>query len=424
LLALLAFPLVRGYLSQGNAPATTQAEQASPAAIEQVPADPVEQPQVVGAGVDQVMDAAGPQDTAEAADVPVVSDVPAADVAVAGDPMAAGGQDMQAAASTDADIDGADVAATDDTAADTQAPAHYKAVTLEDIPAQIGPVALREAAVEGDPKALFVIGERLMGNGPGTPGSDMKEAVRWYEMAAELGYAPAQYRVGNAYEKGIGAERDLDAAKSWYQLAAEQGNASAMHNLAVLYATEVDGKRDMDTAAHWFLEAAELGVKDSQVNLGILAARGEGVQQDLAESYKWLALAAKAGDADAATKRDEVAKFMRPDQLEQARGAVELWKARPVDVAVNSIELPDAWKTSGEATASAPQAPAVDMKKAIRNIQAILNKSGYDAGTADGVMGAKTRSAISQFQKDNGLLPTGEVDKALVDKLLEINEQS
>ena len=35
-------------------------------------------------------------------------------------------------------------------------------------------------------------------------------------------------------------------------------------------------------------------------------------------------------------------------------------------------------------------------------------------GTADGVMGAKTKTAIVAFQKDNGMAPTGEVDEKLV----------
>ena len=43
------------------------------------------------------------------------------------------------------------------------------------------------------------------------------------------------------------------------------------------------------------------------------------------------------------------------------------------------------------------------MKKAVRNIQTILNKNGYDAGIADGVMGDKTKVAIAAFQKDNGM---------------------
>ena len=51
-------------------------------------------------------------------------------------------------------------------------------------------------------------------------------------------------------------------------------------------------------------------------------------------------------------------------------------------------------------------------------MQAILNKNGYDAGGADGVMGDRTKQAIVAFQKDNGLEANGVVDKALVEALL------
>ncbi|MGD9915546.1 MAG: peptidoglycan-binding protein, partial [Rhizobiaceae bacterium] len=196
---------------------------------------------------------------------------------------------------------------------------------------------------------------------------------------------------------------------------AEQGNASAMHNLAVIYAMGADGTADNDSAARWFTRAAELGVKDSQFNLGILAAKGVGVPQSLEESYKWFALVAKTGDRDAAAKRDEVANALRPEQLTRARAATEMWKPAPVNAAANSVDIPDAWRESAGTTAG------IDMKKAIQNIQALLNKNGYDAGGADGKMGAKTKAAIAAYQKDNGMEPTGEVDEALVRKLLASN---
>ena len=51
-------------------------------------------------------------------------------------------------------------------------------------------------------------------------------------------------------------------------------------------------------------------------------------------------------------------------------------------------------------------------------MQAILNRNGYDAGGPDGVMGERTAEAIKAFQKDNGLQPTGSVDRALVEALI------
>jgi localization factor PodJL len=62
------------------------------------------------------------------------------------------------------------------------------------------------------------------------------------------------------------------------------------------------------------------------------------------------------------------------------------------------------------------------MKKAVRNIQLILQKNGYDVGSADGVMGNKTRNAIAEIQKANGQEPTGEVNQQLVQLLLEKNK--
>jgi localization factor PodJL len=278
------------------------------------------------------------------------------------------------------------------------------------VPDDAGPLPLREAAEGGDPRALFEIGTRYA-DGKGVA-SDMKSAARWYERSAELGFAPAEYRIGNFYEKGIGVERDIAKAEGWYKKAAGQGNAAAMHNLGVLYAMGADGPVDNDAAVRWFEKAAELGVKDSQFNLGILAAKGVGMPQSLEESYKWFALVAKTGDKDAAAKRDEIANSLRPEQLQKARAAVELWKAKPVDTAANIVDIPDAWRESDAQTAS------IDMKQAVRNIQLILNKNGYDAGSPDGVMGAKTKSAIADFQKANGMEPTGEVNEALVTALL------
>lgn len=302
--------------------------------------------------------------------------------------------------------------ATDTTGAVAPADAPTTAAAAKfDIPADAGPAALRDAAAGGDAKALFEVGSRYA-EARGVK-EDMAAAAKWYEKSAELGFAPAEYRIGNFYEKGIGVARDIKKSKTWYQLAAEQGNASAMHNLAVLFAMAADGVTDNQSAAHWFQEAADLGVKDSQFNLGILAAKGVGMKQNLEESYKWFALVAKTGDKDAAAKRDEIANALRPEQLERARAATELWKAKPLNAATNSADIPESWQ---EGT---PQTTAgIDMKKAVKNIQLILNKNGYDAGGADGVMGEKTKNAIIAFQTDNKLPATGAVDEKLVRALL------
>ena len=281
------------------------------------------------------------------------------------------------------------------------------------VPAAIGPESLRTAAAKGDPNALFEIGSRY-GDGRGVA-NDFAEAAKWYRAAADRGVVPAEYRLANLYEKGQGVGRDVDAARELYLKAANAGNVSAMHNLAVLYAMGKDGKPDYADAAQWFRKAADHGVKDSQFNLAILYAQGNGVPRDMMQSYKWFAIAGAQGDADSNQKRDQIAAVLSAADLKKARQEVSDWKPLPVDPAANTVPVPPQWNGTDVRTGS------IDMTKAIRNIQAILDNNGFDAGKPDGIMGEKTRSAIKAFQKSAGEKPTGEVTDALIKKLLDLN---
>lgn len=49
--------------------------------------------------------------------------------------------------------------------------------------------------------------------------------------------------------------------------------------------------------------------------------------------------------------------------------------------------------------------------------QTELDKRGYDAGPADGVVGPRTRAAVSKFQADQGLPQTGRLDVTTMEKL-------
>ena len=205
------------------------------------------------------------------------------------------------------------------------------------IPAGI-PSSLRDATAAGQPNAQYELAMRLF-EGRGLP-KDQPAAARWFERAASAGLAPAQYRLGSMYEKGIGVTRDPAAAKRWYLKAADAGNARAAHNLAVMSAEPGDGVPDYPEAAKWFRKAAELGVRDSQYNLAILYARGLGVEKDLRQSFLWFALAAQQGDADAATKRDEIAGQMDPALLASAVEALMRFKAAKPDPAANDVAAP------------------------------------------------------------------------------------
>ncbi|WP_062012164.1 peptidoglycan-binding protein [Aureimonas sp. AU4] len=282
---------------------------------------------------------------------------------------------------------------------------------LPAIPAGVDAPKLVEAVQAGEPMALFEVGLRLMEgrNGPADPAA----AINWFGQSAARGFAPAQYSLGTLFEKGNGAARDTVAASQWYRLAADQGNVRAMHNLAVLYATGIDGRSDAGAAAQWFEKAASYGMRDSQYNLGILYARGSGVDQNLAQSYRWFSIVGAAGDKDAQDKKLEVAKSLSPEQKAEVDAEVAAWKPLPRSEEANTVRVPADWNGGDGRTAS------VDMSRAIRNVQAILGKLGYDAGTPDGVVGARTEAAIRQFQSKSGLEATGRIDEPLIRALLE-----
>ncbi|WP_102957556.1 peptidoglycan-binding protein [Mangrovicella endophytica] len=282
---------------------------------------------------------------------------------------------------------------------------------LPAVPDGIGTPALTAAANGGDPKAIFEVGLRIMEGRAGEP--DASAALPWFAKAATAGFAPAQYSLGTLFEKGNGVTRDLPTARDWYLLAADQGNVRAMHNLAVLYATGIDGKSEPETAVKWFSDAAAYGMRDSQYNLGILFARGSGVEQNLEASYRWFSIVARAGDKDAEEKRQELAKSLPAETVKAADAAVANWQPKARVEEANTVQVPDGWDKPSDQTSS------IDMKRAIRNVQAILIKLGYEPGVPDGVIGEKTTEAIIAFQKKTGLTPNGQIDEPLIRALLQ-----
>jgi localization factor PodJL len=224
---------------------------------------------------------------------------------------------------------------------------------IGELPSTLGSAAMRKAALAGDARAVYQLAT-LAVDGPSN--RDPKLGLRLFERAAVAGLAPAQFRLGNMFEKGIGTERDPALAKVWYGRAAERGNAKAMHNLAVLYAEGAGGaKPDYATATEWFRRAAELGVRDSQYNLAILLGRGLGAPADLSQSYRWFAVAASQGDEDAARKRDEVAGRLSAPDLAAAKAASESWKPKALEPSANEVVMPAA---SSEEPPIPPKKPA------------------------------------------------------------------
>jgi localization factor PodJL len=219
-------------------------------------------------------------------------------------------------------------------------------------PAAVGPHSLRAAAAGGDPSAAFEVGTRLA-EGRGVT-QDFEQAAFWYQRAAARGFAPAQYRLATLLESGLGVSSDLAAARGWYLKAAEQGHAKAMHNAAVLSIGGDRGQADYAAAIDWFTKAAEHGIADSQYNLGVLYETGLGSPRDLKLAYQWFALAAQAGDGEAVRRRDLLRARIAPEDLQEADGAIRIWRAKPADPLVNDPRTAGSfWQRNSSTSASA-----------------------------------------------------------------------
>ena len=115
------------------------------------------------------------------------------------------------------------------------------------------------------------------------------EALKFYRLAAEQGYAPAEASFGVMYAQGRGVPQDYAEAVKWYRLAVEQRHSYA------------------------------------QLNLGHMCAKGQGVLQDSVEAYKRASLAAAQGDKNAISRLKFLSSKMNPAQIAEAKRLAREW---------------------------------------------------------------------------------------------------
>jgi TPR repeat protein len=148
--------------------------------------------------------------------------------------------------------------------------------------------------------------------------TDMDEAVKWYQMAANQGLAPAQYVLGRYFISGKKAvkqsspktqkdpgnlykdpEVNYPEAVKWFRLAAGQGDAAAQFSLGECLYTGKGTDKNIKEAVKWFRLAAAQENSDAQNSMAICYHQGDGVIKDYAEAEKWYILASQNGCAEA-----------------------------------------------------------------------------------------------------------------------------
>lgn len=114
---------------------------------------------------------------------------------------------------------------------------------------------------------------------------DYSQAFKWTQMAAEQGHANSQYNLGTLYYNGLGMrseifkrwplslifrQSDLEEAARWYQLAAESDHGDAQYNLASMYEIGEGVELNLTKAYVWARLANDNEVPDATILLAKL----------------------------------------------------------------------------------------------------------------------------------------------------------
>ncbi len=88
--------------------------------------------------------------------------------------------------------------------------------------------------------------------------------MKWFQQAANEGFAPAQIKLGFIYDKGINVVENNRKAFDWYLLAARQGNAEAQFMTGMMYMKGEGAPQDMHEASKWLLMAGDKGQQSAE----------------------------------------------------------------------------------------------------------------------------------------------------------------
>ena len=148
---------------------------------------------------------------------------------------------------------------------------------------------------------------------------NVKEAAKWFEIAAEKGNAKAQYELGHLYEDGrIGLWSNYNKAAYWYIKAADQTNNNAQRALARLYRIGKGVKKDYAKAYELWMKARPLGPFEKLELFWLSQETWDSHPADLVEAYKWLLLADPNGK-NFPKQHDKMQSKLTPAEVAEAQ---------------------------------------------------------------------------------------------------------
>jgi len=166
-------------------------------------------------------------------------------------------------------------------------------------------------------------------NGPET---DLNEALKWYDKAAEMRNRDAQYNVCRLAAQGLVSPADYKHAIDWCSTLAESGDSWGEYGLARILKQGVGAQPDLKKAAEWYKKSAEQGNPAAQFELAAIYSEGEGVQKDLVEAYKWATIAGAKKHPEARDFMERLISGMTDAQISSAQSRAIKWtREHPLD---------------------------------------------------------------------------------------------
>lgn len=149
----------------------------------------------------------------------------------------------------------------------------------------------------GNVRALHALGG-MYDDGLGVD-KDPARARFYYEVAAEMKFAPAIVSLAMNQERGIGGAGDPVKAYGLYRRAADLGDARALNRLGELTEKGLGIAVNVRQARTLYEKSAAKGDTEGMVNLARCYANGIGGRQDRGEARKLLTRAEQAGNVEA-----------------------------------------------------------------------------------------------------------------------------
>lgn len=145
------------------------------------------------------------------------------------------------------------------------------------------------AATNGNAEAARKLGDLYLYNRPEHP-LDHKEALHWYQIAAEKDDPEAQYQVGCLLKEGKNIPHDAVGAETWLKKAADNGFSEAalkiasLHNLPATSVLTNLSRADLEVSAYH-------ANGKTRLPLGIAYEEGVGGEKDMRQAvnaYCWI----------------------------------------------------------------------------------------------------------------------------------------